>query len=865
MRNKLLKLILLILVVTLAVSFGLVSCNGNPDNGDNNGGTNNPGGNGGDNPSGGENLYPEDNEPIDGLVLIKKNVAQFKVVTTDKAGSAGMRAANELVARLRELGIEVADPIRDRDTASVSDCEIIIGPAVQNRPDNCVVKVIEFGPEGSCLRVVGSRVIIAGGTTNITGKLVEEFTETYLGITDETTSRRNVGIPTDINRMVFTDYDVDSITVGGTDMREYILTCDFINPIIYPRMIEGLQEAVSLCSGITLDIYDTNKPQSIPAKKSINISLVADAGNDGFRVVLGDDGNMVIECSVESLFRDTYAEWQDSIFENPGKTIEIPANYTYSKHIRTLTYCTYGGAAGDGTTNDFKAILLTHEAANLTGQTVVADPGKTFYISYTWDKDISASLAQSIPIKTNCEFEGAKFIIDDTISGIHSNDRRSTPIFFVSSDNRTVYYDRDETTTHRDIAELENLYNDGKAISLKANAASIPWLEGALPDGSKYFVTLKNNHKDYIRYGGNADDGYDRFDILIVDGTDGSIDPTTPVVFPFKDIQYVSYRCIDDKPITIDGGVFETKANKTSDSTPAYESYQRNFRITRSNVTIQNLDHKVTGEPTSGGSFPYYGFISFYYAHNCTLKDSKLSPHKTWSDGNTSNGTYDLIIEYSNAITCEGITQYADIKNSYYWGIMASNGSKNMVFDRCVINRIDAHRGLWNLDIKNSTIGLYINIVGGGQLNIINTKRRTMSSYNGGFITLRHDYGSTFNGNIYIKDCYFDAFQESEWSGYSTKSLSSRHSSAYIIHAMYKSHNFGYTCYMPQNIEIDGFRVGSSGTTLYLYNSVGSASKVTTKTVKYKNITYGTESSSSGSKTLNKSSGTSYIGSFSKY
>ena len=48
-------------------------------------------------------------------------------------------------------------------------------------------------------------------------------------------------------------------------------------------------------------------------------------------------------------------------------------------------------------------------------------------------------------------------------------------------------------------------------------------------------------------------------------------------------------------------------------------------------------------------------------------------------------------------------TQTNDINDRTYWGVMASNYSKNLLYDNCVWSRFDAHMGVANATIRNST------------------------------------------------------------------------------------------------------------------------------------------------------------------
>ena len=107
------RILLLLLIAALAVFAvaGLTACSGDePD----------------DEPD--EPAYPEDELPLEGLILIRKNIAQFKVVIASGAGGEGRRAAGELVELLGDtLGVEISDTVEDKDASAISDCEIIIG------------------------------------------------------------------------------------------------------------------------------------------------------------------------------------------------------------------------------------------------------------------------------------------------------------------------------------------------------------------------------------------------------------------------------------------------------------------------------------------------------------------------------------------------------------------------------------------------------------------------------------------------------------------------------------------------------------------------------------------------------------------
>ena len=70
--------------------------------------------------------------------------------------------------------------------------------------------------------------------------------------------------------------------------------------------------------------------------------------------------------------------------------------------MKKIFYYRDFGAKGDGVTNDFEAIRLTHEAANAEGADVEATPGATYYIGCTYTSAV---------IRTNVDWKDAIFYI----------------------------------------------------------------------------------------------------------------------------------------------------------------------------------------------------------------------------------------------------------------------------------------------------------------------------------------------------------------------------------------------------------------------------------------------------------------------
>jgi hypothetical protein len=413
------------------------------------------------------------------------------------------------------------------------------------------------------------------------------------------------------------------------------------------------------------------------------------------------------------------------------------------------------GARGDGKTDDIDAIAAAHAFANQHGLSVKADKDATYYIS---GKDRTAV------IRTNTDFGTARFIIDDS-----AVQNRDASVFLVSS-------------------TLQPFALRGIS-SLKRNQEKI---DATFP--GPCLITVTDAHmKRYIRFGPNQDNGSAQTDIFIVDET-GKVDMNAPIIWDFDQITDISALPIDEKLLTITGGRFTTIANKAESK---YTYYSRNILIKRSNVIVNRLEHRVIGEGDHGA--PYGGFLNIEDCANVTVNNSILTGHKTYSTIGSAGtsvtmGTYDITADRALNVSFINCSQANDINDAAYWGILGSNYCKNMLYDHCVFSRFDAHMGVANATIRNSTLGhMGINAIGSGTLIVENS---TIRGYT--LINLRSDYGSTWQGEFIIRNCTFVP------SG-------GKPVTASLIGGSYSGqHNFGYTCYMPERITIENLRIDDS-------------------------------------------------------
>lgn len=410
------------------------------------------------------------------------------------------------------------------------------------------------------------------------------------------------------------------------------------------------------------------------------------------------------------------------------------------------------GAKGDGKTDDLEAIVATHAFANQQGLPVKADEGASYYLG---------GKALTAIIQTDTDFGTASFIIDDTdVENIKSR------VFSVRS-------------------AKESFIPEG-VTSLKRNQETI----GITLPGTCLITVTNTKQTRYLRYGANQNEGAPQKDVFLAD-QNGRVDMNAPIIWDFDEITEITAQPLDENTLTLKGGRFTTIANQAESK---YTYYHRGIEIARSHVQVEGLEHRVRGEGDHGA--PYGGFIHIRDCAHVTVRDSLFTGRKTYqtigSAGRpVSMGSYDILVNNALNVSFIHCQQTNDITDRSYWGIMASNFSKNLLYDHCTLSRFDAHMGVANATIRNSTIGHQgIALIGSGLFHAENT---TVHASN--FIGLRGDYGSTWRGEFIIRNCVFvprrDTLSQSVLIGASNTG----------------QHDFGYPCSMPERILIEDLRV----------------------------------------------------------
>jgi hypothetical protein len=426
------------------------------------------------------------------------------------------------------------------------------------------------------------------------------------------------------------------------------------------------------------------------------------------------------------------------------------------------------GAVGDGETDDMAAICSAHAYANEHGLPVKTKADATYYIG---------PKALTAVIETDVDWGTTRFTIDDTMAENHK-----LPCFQVKS----VHMPQEVT--------IPSLTRDQKQLDLGLEA-------------DHYVMVTNTKVKRFIRYGLNQNNGTSQTDCFIVN-KDGSI--ASPIDWDYEEITKAEAWPIDQAMLTVSGGIFTTIANRGESK---YDYYSRGIDITRSNTVVDGTVHYVAGEVGHGS--PYRGFLNAMRCAYVTFQNCFVSGHKIYKTiGNAgepvSMGSYDLhansVVDFK-LVNC----RMNNITDSTRWGVIASNFCKNIRVEGCVISRLDAHMGVsGTYTVKDSFIGwMGVKAIGRGLLTLEN-----VTSYGNSLVELRRDYGSTWEGDVVIRNCTWipsgGAVGALELFGMKNNGL----------------HDFGYVCYMPRNVEIVNLHVDDSvapegGEGLYLFADPG--------------------------------------------
>jgi len=422
-----------------------------------------------------------------------------------------------------------------------------------------------------------------------------------------------------------------------------------------------------------------------------------------------------------------------------------------------VTYEAFG-AVGDGVTDDLPAICQAHAYANAQDLPVRSNPEATYHLGRR---------ALTAIIQTSTDWGTSRFIIDDS-QGVENH---RLALFEVRSRLEPVPL------------VIDHLARGQERLDLRP--------------ATDCLVLVENNHrKIFIRRGLNQNDGTAQKEVFILH-QDGSIEGA--IDWDYEKVTRVVALPIDPEPLIVRGGIFINIANRMRQEV-GYNYWLRNIQISRSHTEIDGVTLQVVGETEMG--HPYNGFLNMQRCANITLRNCAIDARKMYqtigSAGKpVSMGSYGYVansVVNFRMLNC----RMQNILDRTRWGVIGTNFMKNILLEDCVLSRMDVHMGAsGDYIIRRSTLGHQgLNAIGRGRLVIEDS-----TLHGGSMVGFRSDYGSTWEGEVLIRNC--------RWI-----TPADRTGNPVMFHLDNDgTHDFGYPCFMPRVIRIDGLFVDDSSRT----------------------------------------------------
>ena len=727
---------------------------------------------------------------VKSLKLIENGIANFQFVIGAGTPVDAIRKIDETIEILEDdYEIEVKRVTDKSD--NIQDVEVLIGD-VTTRGEKYQYDKHNLGKNGYVITIVDSKVVINAGSEKLLTTAVNEFIDEILGLEDDPDELWDVKMTTaQIVEEIQSDYKITGLTINGTDIKGYTIAYDDQHQK-YIDVARDLQRLLYEKAGYWLEIVTLDKADKSIIIKHVDKDETAESIPDGFRISANSNNQLLVECAFDNMLIDSMLKFTQEKLEKATGAVDF-TGAVFTNQIRVLYYEDFG-AKGDGKTNDFAALYKTHELANQSGQLVKATAGNTYYIS----DPIVNGTRTSIPVKTNVDWQGAEFIIDDSTINNTTTADWNVPIFKVTPNDNMI----EITPSSKGGSTIINAI---KAAGLNKNTKKIDL--GPDYKCNVMLIPINSSHTIYRRLGYSAYDGTSMREVIILD-EEGNVSADTPVAHDYCNITSLRIYKLDTiEPITLENGTFTNIAPQFNcigededgglDITSNY--IYRGILVSRSFTTVKNVKHYMKGEAdwskyVNGkneiqfvGSC-YKGFYRTEACTNVTYENCVITAKKAYRrpSGGTG-GTYDIGIDISNKVVFKNCTQSnfwvtldenyniiaatedtpgAMVSMDYYpeqvikagggggaawaqmhWGCGGSNLCKNIEYINSTLSRFDAHEGMHNGRIEGSTLS-GIAITGGGKMVIKDSKIYPASDANA--VSLREDYGCTWDGVIEI-------------------------------------------------------------------------------------------------------------------
>ena len=723
----------------------------------------------------------------DDLVLVSGKRTAFSVVCADSLTDKAEGYVNDFIKNLNKYYLEDKDLKTNYDAPGFDDVTEIIFGSPKNRGDQFKRDEHYLGYKGFSIEIIGNKLFVLGGSEKAYQDAIKYLEETLFDLESYPDVIDELVVPVGTKyESIPTDYDITSLSIDNRSAKDFVIAYTASSKTA-KSSAEILQSTIYRKSGIWLPFVSLSSVTDAQSVIFLEFTKgdTARTTNEGFTVYV-NDGDLYIECEFDNKLEEAVYAFIDS--KITSSNVAITGSYTFTKDVRNIYYEDFG-AVGDGVTDDFFAIKACHDYANLYGHTVNGTRGATYYIG-------CANGTKSISVKTDTYLNLCSFIFDDRdLPEPWESNAYMAPIFKI-------------------LPEKSGYTLTGSQLPVKSLSAGSETI-GTWAPGERVLISIYDNtQRHYIRYGSNQNNGTAQREIIIVH-PDGKVDPSTPIEWDFATLYKMEIYPADDAPIVFSGGYkgqgdpvelgrfdnfYQHERAKVytyfNESTSTTKYFERNITITRSNVTIKNIEHILYDDVEQSAS--YTGFIYTECCSDILVEGMVFQKQKQFTvvgaNGSTiTRGSYEI-----NATACNNVTWRHCRQSNFFEpdgstksrGSMGSNYCKNLTFDDVVNCSFDAHRNLYNGTIRNSTCE-HLNFIGSGTIRYENVTVYTDGNH--AAIILRQDYGSTWRGNVVINGLTIRTSKDND-----TISL---------IRADYVNHDFGYTCYLPEKIEINDVKI----------------------------------------------------------
>ncbi len=419
--------------------------------------------------------------------------------------------------------------------------------------------------------------------------------------------------------------------------------------------------------------------------------------------------------------------------------------------------------------DDYYVIKAAHDCANKYKKPVSVT--KAEYNIYKKNTD-------AIEVKTDTNFNGATIYIHDEITDL---EKYEGAIYHIS---------HEKSCDTLSVASFNGSYTS------------------LAPVTGSYFIRIESKSAERVFQRNHKDGTQSSAKIDVFTVINGKI--SQPMYWSYNGEKLKVTRCeIPSKQLVFQNGIFETIAKKNCDNCASL--FARNIRVTRSNTKIYNLKHYFIdkkGNSVKELNHSYTGFIGITNTANVLIQKCIVYPliHRL-SDGDTGSN-YDLSFSYSVNLTLDNVKLATSdqLTNSEYWGVIGSNGCKDVLVKNSTLNRVDAHKGIYNLTVKDTTLGSHGITATGTGINKDNKMVIENVTWKGtkNLISLRKDYGLTWNGAITIKNSRVEQVPSSS-TVVNIINITDSYIKSDINFAKFKQ-----PIYNPTSIKIDGLKISSS-------------------------------------------------------